>query len=177
MSRNPSVATYQWQITHGVHDDPLVLRCVLCYAAQSRLHHMMAVQKLLFRTRLHPHFVLKNGIQCGVLQYSEYSLKPSQQTPCNMPLIRTRYGVSFASTNSYLYSLSATVVLLQCNIMSWLDHIIMALDCSIKHENSWTGTKVTETVPMAQHSSTRSVNLASSTIHWNWDRFRGLIQY
>ena len=53
----------EWKILHTVDDDALVLWCVLSDTTQPRLHHVVDVQELLLRPRLHPDLVLGIGRQ------------------------------------------------------------------------------------------------------------------
>lgn len=50
--------TYQWQITHGIHDDTLILGGVLSYPAQPRLGHVVPVQEQLLCVWLQPNLTL-----------------------------------------------------------------------------------------------------------------------
>jgi hypothetical protein len=50
---------YQGEIIHAVHHYSFILRGALRNSTQPRLHDMMAVHKLLLRTRLQPNLVLQ----------------------------------------------------------------------------------------------------------------------
>lgn len=50
--------TYQRNVVHGENNYALVLCCTFCYSSQTSFSDMVAIQKLLFRRRLQPNFVL-----------------------------------------------------------------------------------------------------------------------
>lgn len=58
VSVSRQACAHQWQVIHREEDHSLILLCALCNAAQARLLHVVAIEKLLFSASLQPHLAL-----------------------------------------------------------------------------------------------------------------------